>query len=74
MIKSLVSGTILGTLMMSVGCVSNQVSPESVDGFKKEKYLGKWYEIARFDHSFERGLNNVSANYSLRDNGTRSKY
>jgi apolipoprotein D and lipocalin family protein len=31
--------------------------------------LGKWYEIARFDHSFERGQSRVSAEYSLRDDG-----
>ncbi len=34
-----------------------------------EKYLGTWYEIARFDHSFERGLVGVTANYSMRDDG-----
>jgi lipocalin len=34
-----------------------------------ERYLGKWYEIARFDHRFERGLVGVTANYSLRDDG-----
>jgi apolipoprotein D and lipocalin family protein len=33
------------------------------------KYLGTWYEIARFDHTFERGLDNVSAKYSLTENG-----
>ena len=34
-----------------------------------QKYLGKWYEIARFDHSFERGLVGVTAEYSMRDDG-----
>jgi apolipoprotein D and lipocalin family protein len=38
--------------------------------FDKEKYLGKWYEIARFDFRFERNLNNTTANYSLNVNGT----
>lgn len=33
------------------------------------RYLGTWYEIARFDHSFERGLDNVVAEYQLRDDG-----
>lgn len=33
------------------------------------KYLGRWYEIARFDHSFERGMDNVTAEYLLRDDG-----
>ncbi len=33
------------------------------------RYLGVWYEVARFDHSFERGLDNVTAEYRLRDDG-----
>lgn len=33
------------------------------------RYLGTWYEIARFDHSFERGMDNVVAEYLLRDDG-----
>lgn len=40
-----------------------------VNGFELEKYLGKWYEIARLDHSFERGLEQVTAEYALRDDG-----
>ena len=33
------------------------------------RYLGVWYEIARFDHSFERNMDNVTAEYLLRDDG-----
>jgi len=33
------------------------------------RYLGTWYEIARLDHSFERGLTRVTATYSLREDG-----
>jgi apolipoprotein D and lipocalin family protein len=40
-----------------------------VKNFELKKYLGKWYEIARLDHSFERGLDSVSAQYSMRDDG-----
>ncbi len=40
-----------------------------VNKFDIEKYLGTWYEIARFDHSFERGLVGVTANYSYRKDG-----
>lgn len=40
-----------------------------VDDFQVDRYLGKWYEIARLDHSFERGLENITAEYSLRDDG-----
>lgn len=40
-----------------------------VTEFEITPYLGKWYEIARLDHSFERGLSNVTAQYTLRDDG-----
>ena len=43
------------------------VSP--VKNFQLDRYLGKWYEIARLDHSFERGLQQVTAEYTLRDDG-----
>lgn len=42
---------------------------EPVKDFKLDRYLGKWYEIARLDHSFERGLSQVSAEYSLKPDG-----
>ena len=40
-----------------------------VTGFTLERYLGTWYEIARLDHRFERGLTQVTATYSMRDDG-----
>ncbi len=40
-----------------------------VQDFELESYLGTWYEIARLDHRFERGLSKVSATYSLREEG-----
>lgn len=42
---------------------------EALPEFKLSKYLGKWYEIARFDHNFERGMTNVTAEYSMLPNG-----
>jgi len=42
----------------------------AVKSFDKDKYLGKWYEIARFDFRFEKDLNNTTANYSVNDDGT----
>lgn len=52
-----------------IGCAGIPKGVEPVDKFEVEKYLGKWYEIARLDHSFERGLTKVSAEYSERDDG-----
>lgn len=40
-----------------------------VENFNSTRYLGTWYEIARLDHRFERGLDNVTATYSLREDG-----
>ena len=52
-----------------MGCVGIPENVKPVENFKLEKYLGKWYEIARLDHSFERGLTQVTADYILRDDG-----
>lgn len=51
------------------GCLGMPERVEPVDEFDLDRYLGKWYEIARLDHSFERGLDRVTAEYSLRDDG-----
>ncbi len=51
------------------GCVGMPDNVKPVDNFRLEKYLGKWYEIARLDHSFERGLTRVTADYRLRGDG-----
>jgi apolipoprotein D and lipocalin family protein len=40
-----------------------------VSNFDAQRFLGTWYEIARFDHRFERGLEKVTANYSPMDDG-----
>ena len=59
---------VLLTLFLA-GCVKTPENVIPVDNFNLEKYLGKWYEIARLDHSFERDLIRVTAEYSLRDGG-----
>lgn len=55
--------------LLLTGCVGLPENIKPVDQFNSNKYLGKWYEIARLDHSFERGLTNVNATYSMRDDG-----
>ena len=54
----------LGLLILFVGCTGIPEGLQAVDGFDAGRYLGKWYEIARLDHAFERGLGNVTAEYS----------
>ncbi|MGL6260195.1 lipocalin family protein [Vibrio sp. WXL210] len=53
-----------------IGCTGKPDGIEPVKPFTLERYLGTWYEIARLDHSFERGLNQITANYSLNPDGT----
>ena len=55
--------------MLLAGCVSKPDNITPVGNFDAGKYLGKWYEIPRLDHSFERGLEKVTAEYSMRDDG-----
>jgi len=51
------------------GCVGMPDTVRPVDNFQLERYLGTWFEIARLDHPFERGLSRVTAEYSLREDG-----
>lgn len=59
----------LGIIVVSyAGCgVSIPKGAKAIKPFKKDKYLGKWYEIARMDFKFEKDLNNVTATYTLED-------
>jgi apolipoprotein D and lipocalin family protein len=60
---------LMAFFLLLAGCVNVPENITPVDNFNIERYLGKWYEIARLDHSFERGLTSVSAEYSLRPDG-----
>jgi apolipoprotein D and lipocalin family protein len=51
--------------LMLTACTGTPEGVEPVTGFELDRYLGKWYEIARLDHSFEEGLTAVTAEYSL---------
>lgn len=54
---------------LSVCCMAQKVDNSTITNLEPERYLGKWYEIARYDHKFERGLNYATANYSLMNDG-----
>jgi len=51
------------------GCTGSPEGVYPVKTFQLPEYLGSWYEIARLDHSFERGMSSVTATYSMRDDG-----
>lgn len=57
----------LALLLGACTGIPEDIAP--VQGFEAKRYLGAWYEIARLDHSFERGLSSVTARYSEREDG-----
>ncbi len=61
--------SVLFSVFTLTACAGNPVNAVPVSSFETDRYLGTWYEVARMDHSFERGLSNVTANYSIRDDG-----
>ncbi|MBV0933339.1 lipocalin family protein [Marinobacterium weihaiense] len=61
---------LLGLMLLTLSaCTSLPDRVEPVQNFELDRYLGTWYEIARLDHAFERGLSQVQAQYSLREDG-----
>lgn len=65
--------TLVSVMVFAVYAEGTDDSPEvdntPIRTVDLEKYLGQWYEIARFDHGFERGVEFAKAEYSLMDNG-----
>ena len=57
-------------LLLLAGCAQIPEGLRAVDGFDADRYLGTWYEVARLDHRFERGLTNVTATYTRRPDGS----
>ena len=57
-------------VLMLGACTDAPQGVEPVRSFDVKRYLGEWFEIARLDHSFERGLTNVTAIYMARDDGS----
>ncbi|KFF00291.1 lipocalin [Chryseobacterium formosense] len=65
-----VSLGILGLIILNSCSVGIPKEATAVKNFNSDKYLGKWYEIARFDYKFERNMDNVTADYSQNPDGT----
>jgi apolipoprotein D and lipocalin family protein len=67
-----VSGLLLFSFLLFGCSPSKEMSTASIPAMKSfdlKRYLGKWYEVARLPHSFEEGLDRVTATYTLRDDG-----
>ena len=59
----------LALFVLLAACTGLPDNVKPVSGFQAERYLGRWYEIARLDHSFERGMSRVTAEYTARADG-----
>ena len=59
----------IASLQLVTACTGLPEGIEPVTGFDADSYMGRWYEIARLDHSFERGQSNVTADYALEGDG-----
>lgn len=69
-ISNTVKILVVSAVVLSLySCRSIPKKATAVQPFYKDKYLGKWYEIARIDFKFERNMNNTTAQYSLKDDG-----
>jgi apolipoprotein D and lipocalin family protein len=67
--NSLLNAILAGGAMLLSGCAVAPDGVQPVSGFELDRYLGTWYEVARLDHRFERGMSNVTATYSMREDG-----
>ena len=68
--KEIIAGTALAGIGIAAFALATRNKPlKTVGHVELEKYLGKWYEIAKFPHGFENGCTDVTAEYSLRDDG-----
>ena len=70
--RALIHARVLVLIATAViaGCVGVPEGIEPVTDFQVERYMGRWYEVARLDHSFERGMEQVTATYELQPDGT----
>ena len=55
--------------MFLSACDATEIDNSTVKSVDLNRYVGRWYEIAKFDHIFERGLDFAMANYTLREDG-----
>ena len=60
---------LLISVLLFLGCSHSHAPLATVKEVELNKYLGKWYEIARYEHFFEKGCSDVTATYKLKENG-----
>jgi apolipoprotein D and lipocalin family protein len=65
----LLSMLLWSTCLLLISCARTPEDVQPVHNFELSRYLGTWYEVARLNHSFEEGLQQVTATYELRGDG-----
>ena len=66
--KRLIFAALAACALITSGC-SKDFDNSTVSELDLSRYLGEWYEVARYNHSFERGMDNTMAEYILQDDG-----
>ena len=61
--------TMLFISALVFGASRNRIDRSTIKSLDLKSYMGRWHELARFDHSFERGMDNTMALYILQDDG-----
>lgn len=59
----------LAAICLALGCKAGDIDNTPVKSFDLQRFLGSWYEVARYDHWFERGMQQTKAAYKLRTDG-----
>lgn len=63
-------GGLMGFILSPVnGRSNNPINHSTITTIDLTRYMGKWYEIARYEHRFEKGMTHVTADYSILPNG-----
>lgn len=62
-------GILVIAILSFTSCATIPNGATVVEPFDINKYVGNWYEIARLDHRFERNMDQVTANYTIMNNG-----
>lgn len=63
-------GLVLGGMALLKSRNTKPKKAKPITNFDVNRYLGTWYEIARFDYRFEKSIDNATADYSLNEDGT----
>ncbi len=61
---------LIALMVPFIAICGNKIDKTTIDSLNLERYMGTWYEIARFDNRYERGRVGVTAHYTLNDDGT----